>query len=185
MNILLHTCCGICAGGVAERLLAEGHRVTGYFFNPNIHPAEEYERRLQVAQAIARHIGFPLVVGEYDSQRWLAAVTGLESEPEGGRRCAICYSFRLLETQRVALERGFDAFTTTLTVTPRKPAAVVNRVGTEIGGGRFLARDFKKQDGFKRTNEIARKLGVYRQHYCGCVYSLPATAGQPSTANPQ
>ncbi|MDO9333836.1 MAG: epoxyqueuosine reductase QueH [Dehalococcoidales bacterium] len=172
MKVLLHVCCGVCAGSVVERLLSEGHQVTGYFFNPNIHPAIEYEKRLQVAQAVAESIGFPLSAGEYKPESWLKATVGLEKETEGGRRCEVCYRLRLEAAFQFMQEHSFDVFTTTLTVSPHKPAVVVNRVGKEIGGDKFLARDFKKQDGFKRANEIAKKLGLYRQHYCGCVYSL-------------
>lgn len=175
MNVLLHVCCGACAGSVVERLLKEGHTVTGYFYNPNIHPSEEYERRLEVAHTVSRWLGIPLKAGGYNPEEWLKCTAGLEKEPEGGRRCEVCYRVRLRETQRFASEHGFGVFTTTLTVSPHKPAAVVNRVGTEIGGDKFLARDFKKQDGFKRTTEIAKMLGIYRQHYCGCIYSLNHT----------
>jgi len=172
VKVLLHICCGVCAGSVAERLLREGHQVTGYFFNPNIHPLTEYEKRLNVARAVADWLHVPLAVGIYNPEDWLKATPGLESEPEGGKRCEVCYRLRIQETYRYAAGGGFDAFTTTLTVSPHKPAAIVNRVGLEIGGGKFLARDFKKQDGFKRANEIARQLNIYRQHYCGCVYSM-------------
>jgi len=172
MKVLLHICCGVCAGSVAERLLSEGHRVTGYFFNPNIHPAAEYETRLQVARTVAESIGFPLYVDEYKPEGWMKATVGLEKEPEGGRRCEVCYRLRLESAFHYMQEHDFDVFTTSLTVSPHKPALVVNRIGKEIGGDKFLARDFKKQDGFKRANEIAKKLGVYRQHYCGCIYSL-------------
>jgi predicted adenine nucleotide alpha hydrolase (AANH) superfamily ATPase len=172
MKVLLHVCCGVCAGSVAERLLSEGHQVTGYFFNPNIYPAAEYEKRLQVAKTVAASIGFPLTAGEYNPESWLRATVGLEKEPEGGQRCDVCYRLRLESAFRYMQEHDFDVFTTTLTVSPHKPASIVNRIGREIGGEKFLARDFKKQDGFKRANEIAKKLDVYRQHYCGCVYSL-------------
>jgi predicted adenine nucleotide alpha hydrolase (AANH) superfamily ATPase len=172
VKVLLHICCGVCAGSVVERLLKEGHNVTGYFYNPNIHPREEYERRLEVARIVANRLGIQLLEGEYAPEHWLKEVVGLEKEPEGGQRCEVCYWFRLRETHRFALEKGFQVFTTTLTVSPHKPAAVVNRIGEAIGGDKFLARDFKKQDGFKRANEIAKTLGVYRQHYCGCLYSM-------------
>jgi predicted adenine nucleotide alpha hydrolase (AANH) superfamily ATPase len=176
MKVLLHVCCGICAGSVAERLLSEGHQVTGYFFNPNIHPVAEYEKRRQVAQTVAKSIGFPLFDGVYKPDDWFQATIGLEKEPEGGKRCEVCYRLRLEAAYKYMLEHSFDAFTTTLTVSPHKPASIINRIGREIAGDRFLARDFKKQDGFKRANEIARKLDVYRQHYCGCIYSLSEPA---------
>jgi predicted adenine nucleotide alpha hydrolase (AANH) superfamily ATPase len=173
MNVLLHICCGVCAGSVIERLLSESHGVTGYFFNPNIYPAPEYVARLEVARRVCDWLRAPLVAGEYRPDRWQKAVSGLEKEPEGGRRCEVCYRVRLTEAHRFALANGFDVFTSTLTVSPHKPASVVNRVGQEVGGAMFLARDFKKQDGFKRANQIARELDIYRQHYCGCIYSLP------------
>src|SRR4030042_7094913 len=116
MNVLLHVCCGVCAGSVAERLLSEGHQVNGYFFNPNIHPAAEYEKGLQVAQAVAESVGFTLSAGEYNPESWLRATVGLEKEPEGGRRCEVCYRLRLESVFRYMQERGFDVFTTTLTV---------------------------------------------------------------------
>jgi predicted adenine nucleotide alpha hydrolase (AANH) superfamily ATPase len=172
MKVLLHICCGVCAGSVAERLLSEGHEVTGYFFNPNIHPAAEYEIRLQVARTVAESVGFPVFTGAYKPEDWMKAIIGLEKEPEGGKRCEVCYRLRLESAFRYLQEHDFDVFTTTLTVSPHKPAVLINRIGREIGGDKFLARDFKKKDGFKRANEIAKKLGVYRQHYCGCVYSL-------------
>jgi predicted adenine nucleotide alpha hydrolase (AANH) superfamily ATPase len=172
MKILLHICCGVCAGSVAERLLLEGHQLTGYFFNPNIHPSAEYEMRLEVARRVADWLGFPLESASYEIETWLTETVALAQEPEGGKRCEVCYRIRLQAAHQYMKERDFDAFATTLTVSPHKSAGVVNRVGKEIGGDRFLARDFKKQDGFKRANEIARKLGLYRQHYCGCVYSM-------------
>jgi predicted adenine nucleotide alpha hydrolase (AANH) superfamily ATPase len=172
MKVLLHVCCGVCAGSVAERLLSEGHQVTGYFFNPNIYPEAEYRTRLQVAKTIAGAVGFTLEAGEYKPEEWLSATVGLEKEPENGSRCEVCYRLRLGAAFQYMQKHGFDAFTTTLTVSPHKPASIINRIGKDVGANKFLARDFKKKDGFKRANEIAKKLGVYRQHYCGCVYSL-------------
>ena len=172
MRIVLHVCCGICAGGVAERLKSEGHEVLGFFYNPNIHPPEEYERRLDVARRVARELGFPLEVPAYDPDEWHRVAGHLAREPEDGARCVICYKLRLEKTKRLLEEKRWDAMTTTLTISPRKRAAVVNRVGVEVAGDRFLARDFKKQDGFKRANELAREWGVYRQNYCGCLYSV-------------
>jgi len=172
MKILLHICCGICAGSVAEKLIAEGHELTGYFYNPNLYPEEEHQKRLDVARSVCNWLNISLLGGKYDHESWSAFVKGLENEPEGGSRCAICYRVRLQNACVAMRENGCDAFTTTLTVSPHKPAAIVNRIGQEIGGDKFLSRDFKKQDGFKRANEIAKKLDVYRQHYCGCSFSL-------------
>lgn len=176
MRVLLHICCGVCAGSVAERLLSEGHQVIGYFFNPNIHPTTEYEKRLEVAKTIAGSVGFPLFEGEYKPEDWVKSTIGLEKEPEGGKRCEVCYRLRLEAAYHHMQEYTCAVFTTTLTVSPNKPASVINWIGTEIGADKFLARDFKKKDGFKRANEIAKKLDVYRQHYCGCIYSLDKSA---------
>ncbi len=172
MNVVLHICCGVCAAGVIERLQNEGHEVTGFFYNPNIHPPEEYEKRLQVARTVAGEFKIPLIVPPYDPGEWYEAAGGMGNEPEDGERCTVCYRLRLTRTKQYLDESKGDAFTTTLTISPRKKADSVNRVGKEAGGEHFLARDFKKQDGFKRSTELARKWGLYRQHYCGCVFSI-------------
>lgn len=157
---------------MVERLTAEGHEVLGLFYNPNIHPAQEYERRLEVARQVAGELNFPLVAIPETPEEWLRETSDLENEPEGGKRCSVCFRLRLRKTYLYLLERGGDAFTTTLTVSPTKPAAVINQIGVEIGGDKFLPRDFKKKDGFKRSSELAKKWGLYRQHYCGCIYSM-------------
>jgi len=172
MKIVLHICCGVCAAGVVERLTQEGHLVLGFFYNPNIHPLEEYDRRLEVAHRVAGELNFSLIEAPYVPDEWLKETEPLADEPEGGRRCEVCFRLRLKETHSFTEERGWDAFTTTLTISPRKKADVVNRVGVEIGGDRFLARDFKKKEGFKRTMELAKKWALYHQDYCGCIYSL-------------
>jgi predicted adenine nucleotide alpha hydrolase (AANH) superfamily ATPase len=172
MKIALHVCCGVCAGGVAERLTSEGDEVHGFFYNPNIHPKEEYERRLEAARTVAKELDFPLEAGPYTPEEWFSETRGLENEPEGGARCEVCFKYRLEKTFLYMQEAGLDAFTTTLTVGPQKSAAVINQVGRGIGGGRFLVRDFKKKAGFQRASELAKKWAIHRQHYCGCVYSM-------------
>jgi predicted adenine nucleotide alpha hydrolase (AANH) superfamily ATPase len=172
VKIVLHICCGVCAAGVVDRLTKEGHEVLGFFYNPNIHPREEYERRLAVARKVAKEFGFPLEVAPYTQEEWFAATRSLENEPEGGKRCEVCFRLRLNKTYEFLKHSGADAFTTTLTISPRKSAALVNKIGREIGGEKFLARDFKKQAGFQRAIELAKKWELYRQDYCGCVYSL-------------
>jgi len=172
MKIVLHICCGVCAAGVVERLTSEGHEIIGFFYNPNIHPLAEYNRRLEVAREVAQKLDFPLEVAPYTPEEWFAETRSLENEPEGGRRCEVCFRLRLEKTYLYMKEHGWDAFTTTLTVSPHKPAEVINRVGRKIGGERFLARDFKKKEGFKRTVELAKEWSLYRQNYCGCIYSL-------------
>ncbi|MBN1375910.1 MAG: epoxyqueuosine reductase QueH [Dehalococcoidia bacterium] len=172
MKVVLHICCGVCAAGAADVLLSEGHQVTGYFYNPNIYPPEEYERRLEAAQEAAGRLGFELIEGPYDPANWLAEAKALKDEPEGGRRCEICYRIRLQKSYEFMQERGYEAFTSTLTISPHKPAAVINNIGATICGDHFMARDFKKKEGFKKASAAARQWGLYRQNYCGCIYSL-------------
>lgn len=172
MKIVLHICCGVCAAGVVERLALEGHQVLGLFYNPNIHPQQEYNRRLEVARKVAEELDFPLEVLPYVPEEWFKETDSLENEPEGGRRCEVCFRLRLKQTCLYMEDCGWDAFTTTLTVSPRKSAEVINRVGWEVGGEKFLARDFKKKEGFKRATELAKKWTLYRQDYCGCIYSV-------------
>ena len=172
MKIVLHICCGVCAAGVVERLTQEGHQVLGFFYNPNIHPLEEYSKRLEVAHTVARELNFSLIEAPYTPEEWLKETESLADEPEGGRRCEVCFRIRLARTHAYMIENGWDAFTTTLTISPHKSADVINRVGIEIGGDRFLARDFKKKEGFKRTMELAKKWALYHQNYCGCIYSM-------------
>jgi len=172
MKILLHICCGVCAAGVVERLTLEGHQVHGLFYNPNIHPRQEYDRRLGVAREVAKELDFPLEVPLYITEEWFNETVSLENEPEGGRRCEVCFRLRLKKAYLYMKDCGADAFTTTLTISPHKSADMINRVGQEVGGERFLARDFKKKEGFKRAEELAKKWALYRQDYCGCIYSM-------------
>ena len=177
MKVVLHICCGVCAAGVVERLISEGHEVHGFFYNPNIHPREEYERRLEAAYKVAKELDFPLEAGPYTPEEWFAETSSLENEPEGGRRCEVCFRHRLKRTYDYLQDSGLDAFTTTLTISPRKSAAVVNQVGQEISGDRFLVRDFKKKAGFQRATELAKKWTLHRQNYCGCIYSMRKAEG--------
>jgi len=177
MKILLHVCCGVCAAGAASVLLSENHQVTGYFYNPNIYPESEYNRRLEAAAKIGALLGFALIEGPYDPTEWLAATEALEHEPEGGKRCSACYRIRLQKAYEFMLEKDYDVFTSTLTISPHKSAQIINAIGAEMGGGRFMARDFKKKEGFKKAAEMARKWDLYRQNYCGCKYSLKGGPG--------
>lgn len=173
-RMLLHICCAPCSTHVVEKL-RDSYDVTGFFYNPNIHPDGEYERRLATARTYARSTGLELLEGEYEVARWMEATRGLESEPEGGARCPLCYRLRLEETALRAKAGGYEYFATTLTISPRKKAGVINPIGMEIAvkyGLNFHADDFKKKDGFKRSVEMSREHGLYRQDYCGCVYSM-------------
>ncbi len=171
MKIVLHICCGICAAGVVARLNREGHEVRGFFYNPNIHPREEYERRLEATSKVAHELNFPLTMAPYAPEEWFAATESLKNEPEGGRRCEVCFRLRLSKTYLYLEEYGGDAFTTTLTISPQKSVRVINQVGQQIGGDRFLVNDFKKKAGYQEATKLAKKWALYHQNYCGCLYS--------------
>jgi predicted adenine nucleotide alpha hydrolase (AANH) superfamily ATPase len=173
-GLLAHICCAPDASYVIPLLAAE-HEVTGFFYNPNIEPSPEYDRRLAETRKIEPILGFAFEEGPYDHDRWAEMIRPFEREPEKGLRCAICYAMRLDGTARRALELGIPAFATIMSVSPRKDAGMMNRIGTRLGrkyGLRFLEADFKKKDGFRKSVEISRRLGLYRQNYCGCRFSL-------------
>ena len=172
MKVVLHICCGVCAAGAVETLATEGHQVTGFFYNPNIHPAQEYQRRLETTCRVAQELNFPLEIAPYTPEEWLRETESLKHEPEGGKRCQLCFRMRLERTYLYLMDCGADAFTTTLTISPHKSAQVINKIGQEIGGDKFLVRDFKKKEGFKQAIQLAKRWELYRQNYCGCIYSM-------------
>lgn len=180
-SLLLHSCCGPCSSYVLE-YLRPYFRITVFFYNPNIEPAEEYARRLDTQKKLLSILnadgGQPveLLCGEYVPERYLAAVSGLEAEPEGGGRCGVCFRLRLEDSARLAAAEGFDYFATTLTVSPHKNAPLINAIGAEAGlrfGARYLPSDFKKRGGYLRSVELSKAYGLYRQNYCGCRFGLP------------
>ena len=168
-RILLQACCAPCSSVVLERL-SEVCDLTLYYYNPNTLPREEYVKRLGEFEKL-RRFPFTLIEGAWDNDRFREKVRGLEKEPEGGARCAVCIRLRLEETGRLAAEKGFDYFGTTLTVGPRKDPVLVNGVGEAVSracGVPWFYADFKKKDGFRRSVTLCRELGIYRQAYCGC-----------------
>lgn len=169
-KILLHICCGVCCGHAVRQLQADGFEVAGYFYNPNILPREEYELRLQAALKAASALGIKLIEGQYDSDGWLNAVKGLEREPEGGRRCPVCFEFRIRKTFEKASELGIASVASTLSISPHKETAIINEIGLRLSPDSFKPYNFKKQDGFKKTSVFAREHNLYRQHYCGCKF---------------
>ncbi|GAB4368499.1 MAG: epoxyqueuosine reductase QueH [Deltaproteobacteria bacterium] len=173
-ELLVHICCGPDAAyGVFA--LAERHRVLGWFFNPNIQPAEEHARRLEAVRRLREALPFPLEIASGGEEEWEEAVRGLEEEPEKGRRCEACIRLRMQRAAAEAKRRGIPNVATVLTVSPKKDAATVNRIGreeAEAAGVFFLEADLKKRDGFKKSVEISKRLGLYRQNYCGCRFSL-------------
>lgn len=173
-SLLLHVCCAPCSTHVIETL-QEMFEVTAFFYNPNIYPPHEHRRRAQEARRLCRRLGVEILTEEYDAHNWSRRMKGRQSDREGGRHCAICFRIRLARTAVVAEGRGFDRFATTLTVSPHKDAWTINQVGQKVARGlqvKFYPADFKKRNGFKRSCQLSRKYGLYRQDYCGCVYSL-------------
>ena len=179
-KLLLHICCGPCATEVIRRLRDE-YEVVGYYYNPNIYPEEEYNKRLMEVQRLSALWRVLADAMPYEHGRFLEAARGLEGEPEGGKRCEACFRLRLETTARAAAANGCTVVASTLTIGPQKRAAVVNVVGREAcaaHGVRFLEADWKKQDGYKHSIELSRDLGLYRQHYCGCEFSLRPREGK-------
>ena len=176
-RLLLHSCCAPCSSYVLE-YLSDYFEITVFYYNPNVSPAEEYEKRAAEQQHLidrlpAKH-PITLVVGEYEPQRFYEVSRGLEQVPEGGERCFRCYHLRLEEAAKMAAEGGFDYFATTLTISPLKNAQKLNEIGeelSEIYKVEHLPSDFKKKNGYKRSVELSAEYGLYRQNYCGCVFS--------------
>ncbi|MBP5284826.1 MAG: epoxyqueuosine reductase QueH [Kiritimatiellae bacterium] len=172
MRILLHTCCGPCASACVPRLEKEGHSVALLFSNSNIDTFDEFERRRAAAEKLAAAENVEIAVGEYRHEEWLKEVAaGLENEPEKGERCRRCYRYNIAMAARYAAGHGFDAVTTSLTVSPHKPSALVFEAGRDAAGRMFAEFDFKKRGGFAESTRRARELGLYRQSYCGCEFS--------------
>ena len=168
-KVLLHSCCGPCASACVPRLKDAGHSVTMLFANSNIDTLEEYEKRLGEARRLAEVEGVTLVEAKYDHVRWLREVAaGFEDEPEKGKRCERCYRYNLAIAADYAATHGFDAFTTSLTVSPHKPSAMIFAASDDP---RFMREDFKKRNGFMLSVRRSAELGLYRQSYCGCEFS--------------
>lgn len=176
-TLLLQCCCAPCSSAVLERLKKQ-FELKLYFYNPNIYPESEYLKRLEQFDKLLSCpdlSSIKMISSVYEPQIFESAVQGLENEKEGGARCEKCFALRLNETARKAKEIGADYFCTTLTVSPHKNAELLNKIGLEAEkkyGVKFLQSDFKKKEGYKRSTEISNKLGLYRQNYCGCKYSI-------------
>ena len=176
-RLLLHSCCAPCSSYVLE-YLSRYFEITVLYYNPNIYPPDEYRLRAEEERQLIARMPFvhPVTMkeGTYDPQLFYEAAQGLEGEPEGGKRCEACYELRLKEAAREAKAGGYDFFTTTLSISPLKPAGKLNQIGERVAeeyGTVYLPSDFKKRDGYKRSIELSREYGLYRQNYCGCVYS--------------
>jgi predicted adenine nucleotide alpha hydrolase (AANH) superfamily ATPase len=170
LRLLLHICCAPCGSAALERLQRQG-TVTLFFSNGNIFPPAEYEKRLAEARRLACACACDLVEDVYDHPAWRQWVAGLESEPEHGARCRRCFEFSLGRAARYAQTQGFDGMTTSLSISPHKSTALLFAVG-RVATDHFLDIDFKEEDGFRRSLELSRRQGLYRQDYCGCEFSL-------------
>lgn len=172
-KLLLQSCCAPCSTTVIERLM-NFFDITIIYYNPNIEPLEEYEKRKQEQIKIINHYGIKYIDCDYDNDKFHDISKGLENVPEKGVRCHKCYRLRLEYTAKKAYENGFDFFGTTLTVSPYKLSNIINDIGIDlesIYNVKFLVSDFKKNNGYKRSIELSNKYNLYRQNYCGCIYS--------------
>ena len=174
-RLLLHACCAPCSSAVLESL-AEVFDITLFFYNPNISPESEFLFRLDELKRLVSEMGLTaeVVAPLYDNNEFELVIKGMENLPEGGERCKKCYRLRLEKSVFFAKENGFDYVTTTLSISPYKNAAWLNEIGQELGekyGVKYLVSDFKKGDGYKRSCALSVQYNLYRQNYCGCIYS--------------
>ncbi|MFD2235663.1 epoxyqueuosine reductase QueH [Phaeospirillum tilakii] len=178
-RVLLLACCAPCCGEVIEAILASGLSLTVFFYNPNIQPREEYDRRKAEVIRLVRRNGAAFVDADYDPDRWQAHTRGLEQEPERGRRCEICFDLRLERTARHALDHGFAVFTSSLGISRWKDMAQVNACGHRVAarhpGLTYWDYNWRKNGGTARMVEVARREGLYQQDYCGCPPSRRST----------
>ncbi|MDD4844483.1 MAG: epoxyqueuosine reductase QueH [Anaerotignum sp.] len=186
-RLLLHSCCAPCSSYVLE-YLSSHFDITVFYYNPNIAPHKEFFFRAEEQQKLIETmpldcpVGF--LLGEYDTESFFALAKGHETEPEGGPRCKACYGLRLLKTAEEAKNRGFDYFTTTLSISPHKDAQALNQIGKQLSEEYnipYLFSDFKKRGGFLRSCQLSEIYGLYRQDYCGCPYSKLEAAQRKQT----
>lgn len=172
-SLLLHSCCGPCSTSVINEL-KDYFELIVYYYNPNIFPEEEYLRRKEEQRLYLESLGIKYILGDYENDRYESAIKGLELEPEGGSRCSVCFKLRLDSTARMAKEMNIEYFTTTLTVSTHKNSMIINEIGLDVANEhkvQYLVSDFKKNDGYRKSVMMSQELGMYRQDYCGCLYS--------------
>jgi hypothetical protein len=173
-KFLLHACCGICSAYPISLLQDMGYDVIVYFYNPNIFPEDEYLKRLEAEKKLCEHFNCELIIGKYEPDIYYNFVKGLEHEPEKGKRCDKCFELRLEKTAQLAKELNIKNFTTSIVISPHKNFDKLTEIGNAIGlkyDLNYLAKNFKKQDGFLKTNQISKSLNLYRQNYCGCKFA--------------
>lgn len=180
-KLLLHSCCGPCSSYVLTYLL-DYFDITVFYYNPNIYPEDEYQKRLTEQIKLINALNdkkIKILTLPYNNQEFTNKVTGLETEKEGGKRCTLCYQLRLEQTAKYAKEHNFDYFGTTLSVSPYKHSDILNNIGSMLEKKyqiKYLYSDFKKKDGYKKSIELSKKYNLYRQNYCGCQFSLQEMA---------
>lgn len=174
MKLLLHTCCAPCSGWIIQQLLAEKIELTLFFYNPNVHPHDEYLRRKLEVMKFAQKLAVPFVEHDYDTALWYQCIRGLEDEPERGKRCSICFFMRLFETAKYAAANSFDAFTTSLAMSRFKDAKQIADAGlraASLNNIEYLQRNWRAQDGTQQANLVASTEKFYKQRYCGCIFA--------------
>ena len=172
-RVLLHSCCAICSAYPITFLRDLGYDPISYFFNPNIQPEEEYFKRLDAHKVLCEKLGCELIVEDYSPGLFEQVSLGLESEPERGKRCVNCFELRLEHSAKKAKECEIENFTTTIVISPHKNFSLISNLGVKISEKydiNYLGIDFKKKDGFLKSNKTANDFGLYRQSYCGCLY---------------
>lgn len=176
-KVMLHSCCAPCSSYVIE-YLSQYFYLTIFYYNPNISPKEEYEKRkkeqIRLINSMPTKYKVDIIDCDYDNDLYESSIKGLENEPERGRRCEVCFKLRLEKTAMIAKKKGYDYFGTTLTVSPYKNCSMINEIGLFISNKldiKFLISDFKKRNGYKRSIELSHEYNLYRQNYCGCKYS--------------
>lgn len=187
-RLLLHSCCAPCSSYCIE-YLSEYFEITVFYYNPNISPEEEYKKRVEeekrlISELPTRHPVY-FQEGAYQPERFFDVARGLEMVAEGGERCFCCYELRLLESVLLAEEQGFDYVTTTLSISPLKNAEKLNEIGERLCEGKrvtYLTSDFKKKNGYRRSIELSKEYGLYRQNYCGCVFSKREAEARETSA---
>lgn len=180
-KVLLHSCCAICSGYAIKHMRELGYEPISYFFNPNIYPSAEHDKRLEAHKRLCAALDCELIIGDYTPDLFNEVIAGYEHCAEGGERCTRCFELRLLKTVQKAKELKISKYTTTISISPHKNFTVLKKVGESFSqyyDVEFLAIDFKKQDGFLQSNMIAKSFDLYRQNYCGCEMSMQNTKGK-------
>lgn len=175
-RLLLHSCCAPCSTACIERLMLF-FDITVYYYNPNIDGVEEFSKRATEQKHLCESLSIPYVIEDFDPKEFYKEIVGFEDSLEGGERCEKCFHLRLRKTANFAMQNGFEYFATTLTVSPLKNANIINEIGLNISkntGTIYLPSDFKKRGGYQRSIELSKDYELYRQNYCGCIFSKRA-----------